>query len=63
MDFNDYRGQVLEEMSETNERVLKQFFFRIDYKGIVGYENSLSKNYLQFGQISQVFSLVKVGRT
>lgn len=43
MDFNDYRGQVLEEMSETNERVLKQFFFRIGYKGIVGYENSLSK--------------------
>lgn len=43
MDFEELRGKVLEEMSETNERVLKHFFFRIGYKGIVGYKNNLDK--------------------
>lgn len=41
MGFEEYRGQVLEEIEEKNERVLKQFFYRIGYKGIVGCENSL----------------------
>lgn len=41
--FEDFRGKVLEEMSEKNERVLKHFFWRINYKGIVGYENSLGE--------------------
>ncbi len=44
MDFEELRGKVLEEMEERNERVLKHFFFRIGYKGIVGYENSLGEN-------------------
>lgn len=35
MDFQEFRGKILEEMSERNERVLKHFFFRIGYKGIV----------------------------
>ena len=39
--FEEFRGKVLEEMSEKNERVLKHFLWRINYKGIVGYENSL----------------------
>lgn len=43
MDFQEFRGKILEEMSERNERVLKHFFFRIGYKGIVGYENDLGK--------------------
>lgn len=43
MDFEEFRGKVLEEMEEINTRVLKQFFFRIGYKGIVGYENNLGK--------------------
>ena len=34
-----FRGKCLEEMAERNERVLKHFFFRINYKGIVGYKN------------------------
>ena len=38
--FEEFRGKVLEEMVEKNERVLKHFFFRINYKGIVGYKNS-----------------------
>lgn len=37
--FEKFRGQCLEEMAEKNERVLKHFFFRINYKGIVGYKN------------------------
>lgn len=44
MDFEELREKVLEEMAEKNERVLKHFFFRIGYKGIVGYENNLGKN-------------------
>ena len=44
MEFEELRGEVLEEMDERNERVLKQFFFRIGNKGIVGYENNLAKN-------------------
>ena len=43
MDFEEFIGKALEEMSERNERVLKHFFFRIGYKGIVGYENDLGK--------------------
>lgn len=43
MDFEEIRGKVLEEMEEINTRVLKHFFFRIGYKGIVGYENNLGK--------------------
>lgn len=43
MDFEEYRGKILEEMEEKNERVLKHFFFRIGYKGIVGYKNHLSE--------------------
>ncbi len=41
MDFEEMRGQVLEEIAERNERVLRRFFWRINYKGIVGYENKL----------------------
>ena len=44
MDFEELRGKVLEESAERNERVLKHFFWRINYKGIVGYENDLGKN-------------------
>ena len=44
MEFEELRGEVLEEMDERNERVLKHFFFRIGNKGIVGYENKLDKN-------------------
>lgn len=40
-DFEQFRGQCLEEMEERNVRVLKRFFFCINYKGIVGYSNSL----------------------
>ena len=43
MEFEELRGEVLEEMDERNERVLKNFFFRIGNKGIVGYENKLGK--------------------
>ena len=43
MDFEEYRGKILEEQAEKNERVLKHFFWRINYKGIVGYKNELSK--------------------
>lgn len=44
MDFEEIIGKALEEMSETNERVMKNFFYRIGYKGIVGYENDLGRN-------------------
>ena len=44
MEFEELRGEVLEEMDERNERVLKHFFFRIGNKVIVGYENKLDKN-------------------
>lgn len=44
MDFEEIIGKALEEMSERNERVIKNFFYRIGYKGIVGYENDLGKN-------------------
>lgn len=37
--FEEFRGKCLEEMAERNERILKHFFFRINYKGIVGYKN------------------------
>ena len=43
MEFQELRGEVLEEMGERNERVLKRFFFRTGNKGIVGYENKLGK--------------------
>lgn len=43
MKFEELRGEVLEEMDERNERVLKRFFFRTGNKGIVGYENKLGK--------------------
>ena len=36
-------GKTLVEMSERNERVMKNFFYRIGYKGIIGYENDLRK--------------------
>ena len=39
--FEEQLGRVLEEQDEMNERVLKHFFWRINYKGIVGYENDL----------------------
>lgn len=41
MDFNEMRGKILNEIEEKNERVMKHFFWRIGYKGIVGYENNL----------------------
>ena len=41
MDFEGVIGKALEEMSERNERVMKNFFYRIEHKGIVGYENDL----------------------
>ena len=43
MDFEELIGEALEEMQERNERVMKNFFYRIGYKGIVGYENDLGK--------------------
>ena len=43
MDFEDFIREALEEMSERNERVMKNFFYRIGHKGIVGYENALGK--------------------
>ena len=43
MDYEEFIGKALEEMSERNERVMKNFFYRIRYKGIVGYENNLGK--------------------
>lgn len=44
MDFEEYLGKALEEMEERNERVVKQFFWKIGYKGIIGYKNSLGEN-------------------
>ena len=41
MEFEELIGKSLEEMSERNERVMKNFFYRIGYKGIVGYDNDL----------------------
>ena len=43
MDFEELIGKALEEMSERNEQVMKNFFYRIGHKGIVGYENDLGK--------------------
>ena len=43
MDFEELIGKALEEMSERNERVMKNFFYKIGHKGIVGYENDLGK--------------------
>ena len=43
MDFEKFVAEALEEMSERNERVIKNFFYKIRYKGIVGYENDLGK--------------------
>ena len=43
MDFEDFIREALEEMSERNERVMKNFFYKIGHKGIVGYENDLGK--------------------
>lgn len=44
--FEKFRGKVLEEMQERNERVMRHFFWRINYKGIVGYENRLGKTFV-----------------
>ena len=44
MEFEELRGEEIEEMGERNERELKRFFFRTGNKGIVGYENKLDKN-------------------
>ena len=41
MDFEEFVAEALEEMSERNERVMKNFSYRIEYKGIVGYDNDL----------------------
>ena len=41
--FEESIAEALEEMSERNERVMKNFFYRIGHKGIVGYENDLGK--------------------
>ena len=43
MDFEEVIGKALEDMSERNERAMKNFFYRIGHKGIVGYENDLGK--------------------
>lgn len=43
MEFEEFRGKMLEEIEERNVRVIKHFFWRIDYKGIVGYENDIGK--------------------
>ena len=43
MEFEELIGKSLEEISERNERVMKNFFYRIGYKGIVGYDNDLGK--------------------
>ena len=43
MEFEELIGKSLEEMSERNEKVMKNFFYSIGYKGIVGYENDLGK--------------------
>ena len=43
MDFEEVIGKALETMSERNERVMKNFFYSIGYKGFVGYENDLRK--------------------
>lgn len=43
MDFEELIEKALEERQERNERVMKNFFYRIGYKGIVGYENDLGK--------------------
>ena len=43
MDFEGFIEKALEEMSKRNEMVMKNFFYRIGYKGIVGYENDLRK--------------------
>ena len=37
----DKLEKVLEDMSERNERAMKNFFYRIGHKGIVGYKNDL----------------------
>lgn len=41
--FDALRDSIYLENDERNERVLKQFFYRIGYRGIVGYENSYQK--------------------
>ena len=43
MDFEEQLGKIMEEQAERNERVLRHFFWRINYKGIVGYENHLGE--------------------
>ena len=43
MNFEDFIREALEEISERNERVMKNFFYKIGHKGIVGYENDLGK--------------------
>lgn len=39
----DKLEKELENMPERNERAMKNFFYRIGHKGIVGYENDLGK--------------------
>ena len=43
MDFEYLVEDTLKEISEKNEKVLKNFFYTIGHKGIVGYENDLRK--------------------
>ena len=41
MDFEKIYCKAIEETQERNERVMKHFFYKIGYKGIVGYDNDL----------------------
>lgn len=43
MNFEEVRGRALEEMEEREERVIKRFFFRIGYKGVVGYDHRMGE--------------------
>ena len=43
MNFEEARGRALEEMKEREERVIKRFFFRISYKGVVGYDHRMGE--------------------
>ena len=39
----DKLEKALENMPERNERAMKNFFYKIGHKGIVGYKNDLGK--------------------
>ena len=43
MNFEEVRGRALEEMEEREERVIKRFFSRIGYKGVVGYDHRMGE--------------------